>query len=85
QLRLHEAEHNIQVGRVNLELADDRADLQKKYIATQEFGFKNGEVSLSELLIARKRAFQAIRSLEQQQIVLKRDIALYNQVVGVSP
>ncbi|MGH8548802.1 MAG: TolC family protein [Methylococcales bacterium] len=85
QLRLHEAEHNIQVGRVNLELAESRADLAEKYIATQEFGFKNGEVSLSDLLIARKRAFQAIRSLEQQQIALKRDIAVYNQVVGVLP
>ncbi|MCI0733456.1 MAG: TolC family protein, partial [Methylococcaceae bacterium] len=64
---------------------EDRAGLQKKYIEAQEFGFKNGEVSLSELLIARKRAFQAIRNLDQQQIFLKRDIALYNQVVGVVP
>jgi outer membrane protein TolC len=84
-LRLHEAEHNIQVGRVNLELAENRAGLQEKYIEAQEFGFRNGEVSLSELLIARKRAFEAIRSLEQQQLTLKRDIALYNQVLGVLP
>ncbi|MGH8474919.1 MAG: TolC family protein, partial [Methylococcales bacterium] len=84
-LRLHEAEHNIQIGRVNLELAKRRADLAKKYIEIQEFGFQHGEVSLSALLSARKGAFQAIRSLEQQQIVLKRDIALYNQVVGVLP
>lgn len=85
QLRLHEAKHNLEVGRVNLEIAGDRAELQKKYIAAQEFGFKNGEVSLSELLIARKRAYQAIRNLDQQRILLKRDIAIYNQVVGVVP
>ncbi len=84
-LRLHEAKHLIQIGKANLELAGDRADLQKRYIATQEIAFKNGEISLSELLIARKRAFQAIQNLEQQQIFLKRDIALYNQVVGVLP
>jgi outer membrane protein, heavy metal efflux system len=85
RLALHEAKHNIQVGRVNLKIAENRADLQKKYIAAQEFGFKNGEISLSDLLIARKRAFQAIRNLELREISLKRDIALYNQVVGVLP
>jgi outer membrane protein, heavy metal efflux system len=85
QLRLHEAKHHIQVGKANLELAGSRADLQKKYIESQEFAFKNGEISLSELLIARRRAFRAIRNLEQQQILLKRDVALYNQVVGVLP
>ncbi|MGR9106107.1 MAG: TolC family protein [Gammaproteobacteria bacterium] len=85
ELRLHEAEHDIQVGKANLKLATDRAHLQEKYIASQDFAFKNGEIGLSELLIARKRAYQAIRNLEQQQIMLKRDIALYNQVVGVLP
>ncbi|MGH8475492.1 MAG: TolC family protein, partial [Methylococcales bacterium] len=42
ELRLHEAEHNIQIGRVNLELAKRRADLAKKYIEIQEFGFQHG-------------------------------------------
>lgn len=85
ELRLHEAKHNLQIGRAGLELATKRAELQQKYIDAQEFAFKNGEVTLSELLIARTRAFQAIRIREQQQIQLKRDIAFYNQVVGVLP
>jgi len=44
-----------------------------------------GEINLIDLLRIQARTQQAVLNVKQRSVMLQRDIALYNQAVGVMP
>jgi hypothetical protein len=47
--------------------------------------FSVGEIDLMDLLRIQSRTQQAVLVAKQRAVMLQRDIALYNQAVGVTP
>jgi cobalt-zinc-cadmium efflux system outer membrane protein len=47
--------------------------------------FSVGEINLMDLLRIQSRTQQAVLNAKQRSVMLQRDIALYNQAVGVLP
>ena len=82
---VHEAEHNIEVDRVELSLPEEQERLSKQHLMMSRIGFEVGEIQLIDLLKIQSRTEQAIRNAQQHAIRLQRDIALYNQAVGEMP
>jgi outer membrane protein TolC len=71
----HEAEHNLEVNRAELE----------NLLNMSNTAFSVGEINLMELLRIQSKAQQAILNAKERAVMLERDIALYNQAVGVMP
>lgn len=82
---LHEAIHNLQVDRAALTIADRRREIAESQLRMSRLAFETGEISLIDYLKIQATAQAAIRDAEQRAILLQRDIAVYNQVVGVTP
>ena len=82
---LHEAEHELDVDRVELSLAEERQSLSEQYFRMSRIGFQAGEIQLIDLLRIQSRTEAAIRNARERSIRLERDIARYNQAVGELP
>lgn len=82
---LHEAIHNLQVDRTALTIAERRREIAESQLRMGRLAFETGEISLIDYLKIQATAQAAIRDAEQRAILLQRDIAVYNQVVGVTP
>jgi cobalt-zinc-cadmium efflux system outer membrane protein len=82
---LHEAIHNLEVDRAALEIAERRREIAESQLKMSRLAFETGEISLIDYLKIQATAQAAIRDAEQRAILLQRDIAVYNQVVGVTP
>lgn len=82
---LHEAIHNLQVDRTALTIAERRREIAESQLRMSRLAFETGEISLIDYLKIQATAQAAIRDAEQRAILLQRDIAVYNQVVGVTP
>lgn len=82
---LHEAEHNIEVDRAELAMATARREIAEDYLRMSRIGFEAGEINLLDLLRIQASAQAAIQKAQQSAILLQRDIARYNQAVGVTP
>lgn len=82
---LHEAEHALEVTRSELILAEKMRDLAGQHLKMSEISFNVGEINLLDLLKIRTRSLDAMRNAKEQAIQLQRNIALYNQAVGVLP
>lgn len=82
---LHEAEHNLAVTRAELKLAEQMRDLVAQHLKMSEISFNAGEINLLDLLKIRSRSLEAMRNAREQAIQLQRNIAFYNQAVGVLP
>ncbi|GAB4260896.1 MAG: hypothetical protein Kow0065_11270 [Methylomicrobium sp.] len=85
QLAYHEAEHALQVNRAETATAEQMKALAEEHLKMTELSFSVGEVNLIELLRIRARTQQAVLSAKERAVILQRDIALYNQAVGVLP
>jgi outer membrane protein, heavy metal efflux system len=85
ELAHHEAEHNLEVNEAELEIAKEMKRVAGEHLQMMELSFSVGEISLMDLLKTQSRAQQAILSAKERAIMLERDIALYNQAVGVLP
>ena len=85
ELAHHEAEHNLEVNQAQLEIANELKRTAEEHARMTEIGFSAGEITLIDLLKVKNRAQQAILNAKERAIILERDIALYNQAVGVSP
>jgi outer membrane protein TolC len=83
--QLHEAEHNLEVGRVEVKIAEQRKVIAEEHLRVTELSFNAGEINLMDSLKIQTRAFAAIQYANEQAINLQRNIALYNQAVGVMP
>lgn len=82
---LHEAIHNLEVDRVALEIAQRRKDIAETQLKMSRLAFETGEIALIDYLKIQGGAQAAIRDAAQRAILLQKDIAVYNQVVGVTP
>ena len=81
----HEAEHNLEVNEAELEIANELKRIAEEHLKMMEISFSVGEISLMDLLKIQSRTQQAILKAKERAIMLQRDIALYNQAVGVLP
>jgi outer membrane protein, heavy metal efflux system len=50
-----------------------------------ELSFSVGEINLMDLLKIQARTQQAVLNAKQRSVMLQRDVALYNQAVGMLP
>lgn len=81
----HEAEHNLEVNRVELGIADELKQVAEEHLKMTQLSFSVGEINLMDLLKIQSRTQQAVLNAKQRAIMIQRDIALYNQAVGVMP
>lgn len=82
---LHEAEHLLQVDRIQLKQAEARRKLAEANLELAHKAFAAGEMDLIDLLKVQLMAQEALRDAERWRVQIKRDIARYNQVVGELP
>jgi cobalt-zinc-cadmium efflux system outer membrane protein len=81
----HEAEHNLEVNRVELGIANELKQVAEDHFKMTQASFSVGEINLMDLLRIQSRTQQAVLNAKQRSVMLQRDIALYNQAVGVTP
>jgi cobalt-zinc-cadmium efflux system outer membrane protein len=82
---LHEARHNLEVDRAALEVAERRRDIAETQLKMSRLAFETGEIALIDYLKIQAGAQAAIRDAAERAILVQKDIAVYNQVVGVTP
>ncbi|PPK78217.1 outer membrane efflux protein [Methylobacter tundripaludum] len=81
----HEAEHNLEVNRAELGIANELQQVAEEHLKMTQLSFSVGEIDLMDLLKIQSRTQQAVLNAKQRAIMLQRDIALYNQAIGVMP
>ena len=81
----HEADHALEVDRAALEISRERKKIAQEHLKITQLSFDSGEIDLFDLLKIQERSYAAIQQASEQALVLQRDIALYNQAVGVLP
>lgn len=81
----HEAEHNLEVNRVEVGIANQSRQVAEDLLKMTQTSFAVGEITLMDLLRIQTRTQQAVLNAKQRAVMLQRDIALYNQAVGVMP
>jgi cobalt-zinc-cadmium efflux system outer membrane protein len=82
---LHEAKHNLEVDIATLEIANQRKEIAQTHLKMSRLAFEAGEIQLIDFLKIQSSAQAAIRDAQERAILLQRDTAFYNQVVGVVP
>jgi outer membrane protein TolC len=82
---LHEAQHNLEVDRVALTIAERRKSIAETQLDMSRIAFEAGEIALIDYLKIRSSAYAAIQDHAQRLILVQKDTAVYNQVVGVTP
>jgi outer membrane protein TolC len=85
ELAMHEAAHSLALARQNLSLAAERAELAGQGYEMGEVAYSRGEIGLVELLSLRDVYLDANRQAVRFEIEVNRQVALYNQAVGVMP
>ncbi|MDZ4153991.1 TolC family protein [Methylicorpusculum sp.] len=85
ELAHHEAEHALEVNRAEQDNANQLKQLAEEHLAMTELSFSAGEINLMDLLKIQARTQQSILYANERAVMLQRDIALYNQAVGVLP
>ncbi|MDD5272092.1 MAG: TolC family protein [Methylovulum sp.] len=81
----HEAEHNLEVNRVELGIANELKQVAEQHLGMSNTAFSVGEIDLIDLLKIQSRTQQAILNAKERAVMLERDQAFYNQAVGVLP
>lgn len=82
---LHEAEHGLKVDRAQLEIANELKTIATSHLKMARLSFDSGETNLMDFLKVQTRTQEAIQNASEKNIILQRDIAFYNQAVGVLP
>ncbi|NOQ63021.1 MAG: TolC family protein [Methyloprofundus sp.] len=82
---LHEAEHALEVERANLEIVDNIQSNAQEHLRIASISFKAGEMNLMDFLRVQERSQRAIENAQESAIRLQRNIAFYNQALGLMP
>ena len=82
---LHEAVHTLEVDRAALEIAERRKSIAETQLKMSRIAFEAGEIALIDYLKIQAGAQSAIRDAAERTILVQKDTAVYNQVVGVMP
>jgi len=85
ELAHHEAEHNLEVNKAELKIAEEMKQVAEEHMRMMDLSFSAGEIDLMDLLKVKARTQQSILNAKERSVILQRDIALYNQAVGVMP
>jgi cobalt-zinc-cadmium efflux system outer membrane protein len=85
ELAHHEAEHNLEVNKAELKIAEEMRLVAEEHMQMMELSFSAGEIDLMDLLKVKARTQQAILNAKERSVILQRDIAFYNQAVGAMP
>lgn len=83
--RFHEAEHSLEVDQAELAIAEDLKKVAETNWRMAELSFAAGEINLLDLLKIQSQTNSARRRAKERALTLQRDIAFYNQAVGVLP
>jgi len=83
--QVHEAEHELDVEKVQLKVATQMKANAEEHFKMANLSFVAGEINLMDFLKIQARSQAAIQSAQESAIRLQRNIALYNQAVGVAP
>ncbi|MCK4841408.1 MAG: TolC family protein [Methylococcales bacterium] len=81
----HEAKHALEVTHAELEIAHELKEIAESHLKMARLSFSAGEINLMDLLKIQARSHNTIRHSKEHGILLKKNIALYNQSVGVIP
>ena len=81
----HEARHDLEVTRAELKIANKVKEIAEVHLKMTQLSFSSGEINLLDLLKIQARTHNAIRHAKEQKVLLQKNIALYNQAVGVQP
>lgn len=82
---LHEAKHRLEVDATELEIANEMKEIAEKHLKMTELSFAAGEINLMDLLKIQAMTHNAIRHAKEHEVQQQRNIAFYNQAVGVLP
>lgn len=82
---MHEAEHNFEIGLIQLEVLTKQNSIAHQSLNVTRKAFQLGELDLSDLMRVQTQAFNADRSLKNQQIQQLWNTARFNQAVGELP
>ncbi|NYT46762.1 MAG: TolC family protein [Candidatus Methanofishera endochildressiae] len=83
--KLHEAEHELEVETAQLDIARQMQENAKKQLKIAQLSFTAGEIELMDFLRIQAHAQSALENAQESGIRFQRDIAFYNQAVGVMP
>lgn len=81
----HEAEHALEVNRAELGIANELKQIAEEHLKMTQLSFSVGEINLMDLLKIQARTQRAVLDVKERSVMLQRDIAFYNQAVGVLP
>ncbi len=81
----HEAKHSLQVNHAELDIANELKQIAEQHLKMAELSFSVGEIDIIDFMKIQSRTHQSILNAKERSITLQRDIALYNQSVGVTP
>ncbi len=81
----HEAKHALEVTQTELNIANELKQIAESHLKITHLSFSVGEINLLDLLKIQARTHNAIRYANDHTIMLKKNIAMYNQAVGVMP
>ena len=82
---MHEAEHNYEIGIIQLDVLSKQNSIAHQSLNVTRKAFQLGELDLSDLMRVQAQAFNADRSLKNQQIQQLWNTARFNQAVGELP
>jgi outer membrane protein TolC len=75
----------LEVDRATLAIANQRKDIAETHLKMSRLAFEAGEIQLIDYLKIQATSQAAIRDAVERAILVQRDTAFYNQVVGVVP
>jgi len=81
---MHEAEHELEIERAQLQMASKMKENAEEHLKMANLSFIEGEINLMDFFKIQARSQNAIKQAEESVIRLQRNIALYNQSVGVT-
>jgi len=81
----HEANHVLEVDRAELKIASELKAIANEHLKMARLSFDEGEINLLDFLRIQARTQAAIQQAEEKAIFVGRDIAQFNQAVGVLP
>lgn len=76
---------SIETNHSLLEIAERRREIAETQIRMNQLAFESGEIELINFLKIQSTAQMTIRDARERGILLQRDLAFYNQVVGLTP
>lgn len=83
--QVHETEHELKIEREQLKVARDMQLNAQEHLKMAHLSFDAGEINLMDFLKIQARSQRAIQYAEESELKIQRNIAFYNQAVGVMP